>query len=149
MRSLLHKAKDARVHSNSRDNGHSAQVPLERTRASQKATTDPNNYAVPIAPTSNDIFRYRYQHGTNLGSTFVLEKWLTPSMFPSNATDQQTSELKAFKASVKAIGINATRAKWEQHWQSAISDGDLSWLVSNASCKPSALLEIYYALRKG
>jgi hypothetical protein len=32
-------------------------------------------------PTSADIFRYRTHHGTNLGSIFVLERWLFPSMY--------------------------------------------------------------------
>lgn len=30
-------------------------------------------------PTADEALRYRYHHGVNLGSCFVLEKWLTPS----------------------------------------------------------------------
>jgi hypothetical protein len=37
-------------------------------------------------PTSLEILRYRYHYGANLGSIFVLEQWLYPSMFPSSAT---------------------------------------------------------------
>ena len=51
--------------------------------------------ANPAPPTATDIFRYRYQHGTNLGSIFVLEKWLHPKMFEKDA--QGSSELEAVK----------------------------------------------------
>lgn len=47
-------------------------------------------------PTSLDILRYRTHHGTNLGSIFVLEKWLFPSMFEPTAKGD--SELDAVTA---------------------------------------------------
>lgn len=53
------------------------------------ASTDPG------PPTINDIYRYRYQHGTNLGSIFVLEKWLYRSMYEKDA--EGSSELAAIK----------------------------------------------------
>lgn len=87
-------------------------------------------YVSPQDPTVNDVFRYRYQHGANLGSIFVLEKWLFPSLFPNNATSSQTSELEAVKASVEDIGVNATRFKWENHWQTALSVEDIRYLTS-------------------
>src|ERR1700761_6708453 len=74
-----------------------------------------------------DIFRYRYHHGTNLGSIYVLEKWLSGHMF-ERASEGQSSELEGVKASVNAIGIDATRQKWERHWAEAISDQDWDWL---------------------
>ena len=43
-----------------------------------------------------DVIRYRYHHGTNLGSIFVLEQWLYPSMFDSGA--KGGSELDAVNA---------------------------------------------------
>lgn len=49
--------------------------------------------ANPAPPTAIDIFRYRYQHGTNLGSIFVLEKWLHPKMFEKDA--KGSSEIEA------------------------------------------------------
>lgn len=49
----------------------------------------------PAPPTATDIFRYRYQHGTNLGSIFVLEKWLHPKMFDKDS--KGSSELEATK----------------------------------------------------
>lgn len=47
----------------------------------------------PPGPTTEDIFRYRYQHGTNLGSIFVLEKWLHRSMYEKGSSG--SSELSA------------------------------------------------------
>ena len=48
------------------------------------------------APTADDIFHYRYHHGTNLGSIFVLEKWLTGSTYATGCMGD--SELDAVKA---------------------------------------------------
>ena len=58
----------------------------------------------PSAPTPLDTLRYRSHHGTNLGSIFVLEKWLFPSMFEPNARGD--SELDA----VTAYGPSQLRA---------------------------------------
>lgn len=53
--------------------------------------------STPLAsPTSLDLLRYRTHHGTNLGSIFVLEKWLFPSMFEPTAKGD--SELDAVTA---------------------------------------------------
>ena len=49
-------------------------------------------------PTADDVLRYRYHHGTNLGSFFCLEKWLTSSMFVEGA--KGGSELDAVQAYV-------------------------------------------------
>src|SRR5947209_5131206 len=68
----------------------------------------------PVTPL--DIIRYRYHHGTNLGSVYVLERWLRNSMFPPNASG--SSELEAVKAWVERIGVDATRQKFEAFWQS-------------------------------
>lgn len=46
--------------------------------------------------TTADIFNYRYHHGTNLGSVFVLEKWLSSSMYVHGAAGD--SELDAVRA---------------------------------------------------
>ena len=54
------------------------------------ALDDPSNIREPSAI---DILRYRYHHGTNLGSVYVIEKWLSASRFPENASG--TSELEA------------------------------------------------------
>ncbi len=81
-------------------------------------------------PTPLDLIRYRYTHGTNLGSIFVLEKWLSGSMFPSSAKGD--SELDAVQASLKENGLESTKSKWENHWAAAVSDQDFEWLVKQA-----------------
>lgn len=50
----------------------------------------------PSPPTNLDILRYRSHHGANLGSIFVLEKWLFPAMFEPGASGG--SELDAVTA---------------------------------------------------
>ncbi|KAG9228995.1 glycoside hydrolase superfamily [Amylocarpus encephaloides] len=85
-----------------------------------------------LPPTPDDVFRYRYHHGTNLGSVFVLEKWLSGHMFlPSSNGD---SELDAVTASVKERGIDETRRIWEDFWKSAVTDDDWEWLKTSARC---------------
>lgn len=44
-------------------------------------------------PSQKEILRYRYHHGPNIGSIFVLEKWLHGSMFDAGAAG--SSELDA------------------------------------------------------
>lgn len=46
--------------------------------------------------TSADVFNYRYSHGTNLGTIFVLERWLSGSMYVQGAAGD--SELDAVRA---------------------------------------------------
>jgi hypothetical protein len=82
-------------------------------------------------PSPLDVLRYRYQHGTNFGSIFVLEKWLTGSMYPENA---DSAELAAVTGNIKAMGLDAARQKFENHWETYISDSDLDWLANQAHC---------------
>jgi hypothetical protein len=88
--------------------------------------------------TALDLLRYRYHHGTNLGSIYVLERWLFPSRFPKGA--EGTSELEAVKAWVDEIGLDATKRKFEEAWGSAVSDEDIEWLKNEARCECFALL---------
>lgn len=81
-------------------------------------------------PTPLEIIRYRYHHATNLGSIYVIERWLQPSRFPDDADG--SSELACVKAWVERIGIEATKQKFEEHWASAVSDEDIKWLQNNA-----------------
>lgn len=80
-------------------------------------------------PTELDILRYRFHHGTNLGSVFVLEKWLFPNMFPTDCP----AELDAVTKSVHDIGVDATRAKWEAHWRNTITPEDWEFLSLSAT----------------
>ena len=49
--------------------------PAAQQQQSQMPMTD--QPASLQEPSPLDVLRYRYQHGTNFGSIFVLEKWLT------------------------------------------------------------------------
>lgn len=142
MRALFKNVKEslkARLHE-------SSAPPQQQQPITPSSPSDPNRYIVPPAPSLTDVYRYRYHHGTNLGSIFVLEKWLHPSMFPAQATASQTSELEAVKASVATMGANSTRTKWENHWQAALSDADLNWLAETAHCTTIRLPIGYFTL---
>ncbi|KAJ9608450.1 Glucan 1,3-beta-glucosidase 3 [Cladophialophora chaetospira] len=95
-------------------------------------------------PTSADVLRYRYQHGTNLGSIFILEQWLFGSLYDQGVTG--SSELDAINASINTRGLEATRQKWEAHWNSALTDSDLDWLVKSARCNSIRLPVGYFTL---
>lgn len=83
-----------------------------------------------------DVLRYRYQHGANLGSIYVLEKWLFPGMFPGSCSGHgKSSELAAVKANVEELGMDGAREKFERHWANAVTDADLDWLVGKAKCE--------------
>ena len=71
-------------------------------------------------PTPLDIIRYRYHHGTNLGSIYVIERWLQGSRFPDGA--EGSSELAAVKASVDRFGLVATKLKFEEAWANAVTE---------------------------
>ncbi|GAM90276.1 hypothetical protein ANO11243_083180 [Dothideomycetidae sp. 11243] len=94
-------------------------------------------------PTQLDLYRYRYQNGTNLGSVFCLESWLTGSMFPKGAGP---SELDAATASVQEHGIEDARKKFEHHWHDYVTDADLDWLSKEAKCNSVRLPVGYWTL---
>ncbi|KAK3046989.1 hypothetical protein LTS18_013248, partial [Coniosporium uncinatum] len=103
--------------------------------------------APPIsAPTRDDVIRYRYHHGTNLGSIYVLEKWLHGSMFPSDAPSNQTAELAAAQLNVKQMGMDGARKKHEDHWRNSLSDSDMDWLANEAKCTSIRLPIGYFTL---
>ncbi|KFY27770.1 hypothetical protein V493_03326 [Pseudogymnoascus sp. VKM F-4281 (FW-2241)] len=110
---------------------------------SPQATTTSISHASSIYPvTHQDIFRYRYHHGTNLGSIFVLERWLFPSLFSGPGE----SELAAVTSSLSAIGLDKTRECWQNHWDSALSDDDIQFLVHEAKCTSIRLPIGYFTL---
>lgn len=95
-------------------------------------------------PSDLDILRYRYHHGTNLGSVYVIERWLQPSRFPDGA--EGSSELAAVKAWVDKGGIDCARQKFEHHWSSIVTDAAIGWLVNEAKCTTIRLPIGYYDL---
>ncbi|KAI9773972.1 MAG: Glucan 1,3-beta-glucosidase 3 [Geoglossum umbratile] len=130
-----------------------AKSALKGKREQLSAGTGPQEQNAPgqsdspsiIQPASAlDILRYRYHHGTNLGSVFVLEKWLSPAMFVDGAGDG--SELDAVNTSLRQSGLAATRQKWENHWNTAVSDSDWFWLVNSAHCTSIRLPIGYFTL---
>ncbi|CAL3964140.1 unnamed protein product [Diplocarpon coronariae] len=111
---------------------------------SQKPTSQPNQPSTIGPPSTQDLLRYRFHWGTNLGSIFVLEKWLSGSMFVSSASGD--SELAAVTAAVKELGIDGAREKWEAHWRSAVSEQDFEWLSREARCTSIRLPIGYFTL---
>lgn len=130
MKSLLNRAKE-RFEKLTDDSPSSSYAP--------QPTPHPSSIR---APTSEDIFRYRYHHGTNLGSIFALERWLFPSLFSSSGE----SELAAVTASLASAGLDATKQRWQQHWDSALTDADIQFLVHEAKCTSIRLPIGYFTL---
>ncbi|KAI9679847.1 MAG: Glucan 1,3-beta-glucosidase 3 [Caeruleum heppii] len=112
--------------------------------AGQAVLRQSDSSSVIQPPTPNEVLRYRYHHGTNLGSIYVLEKWLSGSMFVEGSTGE--SELDAVNASLRRDGLDATRQKWEAHWRDAVSEGDWNWLVNAAKCTTIRLPIGYFTL---
>ncbi|OAF60889.1 Glucan 1,3-beta-glucosidase 3 [Pseudogymnoascus destructans] len=109
----------------------------------QATTTSTPHAASSIRPiTCQDIFRYRYHHGTNLGSIFVLERWLFPSLFSAPGD----SELAAVTSSLSEIGLDKTKERWKNHWDFALSDDDIQFLVHEAKCTSIRLPIGYFTL---
>lgn len=96
------------------------------------------------SPTVDDLLRYRYHHGANIGSVFVLERWLNGSMFLPEA--QGGSEFDAVSAYQRQHGLEQTRGKWEEHWRNAITDQQLEWLAVEAKCTSIRLPIGYFTL---
>ncbi|KAH8662850.1 glycoside hydrolase superfamily [Tricladium varicosporioides] len=117
MKKFLNKAKESFSHHQS-----NFQSPLQSEK--DQVNMSP--------PTPNDVFRYRYHLGTNLGSIFVLERWLSGSMFLPSASGD--SELDAVTAFVRERGVDEARRRWEQYYRDAVTDGDFDWLVNVARC---------------
>jgi aryl-phospho-beta-D-glucosidase BglC (GH1 family) len=129
MKSFLGKAKSA----------------LEKHRPGQQNQEPLQEGPSQIQPPSPaDVSRYHYHHGTNIGSVFVLEKWLTGSMFLADAKGK--SELAAVEARVNAEGIDGARQRHEKHWREYVSDTDLDWLRDVARCNSVRLPVGYYVL---
>ena len=96
------------------------------------------------SPTPADITRYRYQYGANLGSVFILERWLSGSMF--HETAKGSSELAAVETWIKVEGIDKARLRFETHWKTYVSDSDLDWLRDIARCTTVRLPIGYFTL---
>jgi len=74
--------------------------------------------------TLSTIYRYRRQQSVNLGSLFVLESWMVPSLFTC-AAQPAVSELDV----ANGWGGSA-RALLERHWDMWITEKDFQWMAS-------------------
>jgi len=124
MKRIIEKAKDL---------GRSGDEASGESSARQEQVVGtPHPEYVNKQPTLADVTRYRYHHGTNIGSVFILEKWLSGGMFPGQA--KGSSELAAAEAWTKYEGSEKARERFERHWREYVSDGDLDWLSNIAKC---------------
>ncbi|KUJ07921.1 glycoside hydrolase [Mollisia scopiformis] len=121
-----------------------AKSQLQDSSSAQKPIPQQDQQNVIRPPTAEDVIQYRYHHGVNLGSVFVLEKWLFSDMFIDQAHGD--SELDAVDAHFKAHGLDQTRQKWEAHWANAVSDQDWEFLTKEAKCTSIRLPIGYFTL---
>lgn len=96
-------------------------------------------------PTDLEVIRYRYHWGCNLGSVFVLERWLSPSAFQDAPPNHGKSELAAVTLSVQKNGIASTRKLFEKRWDTALDEKRLSRL-KHAHCNAIRLPVGYFTL---
>ncbi|KAK4554856.1 Glucan 1,3-beta-glucosidase 3 [Recurvomyces mirabilis] len=123
------------------DNDHGNDFPAQQQQQQVPMQDGPSSIQ---APSQADIYRYRYHHGANLGSIFILERWLTGSMF-HDKTDG-SAELAAVERWVKEEGLDRTRERFEKHWHEYVSDGDLDWLRDQGKCTTVRLPIGYFTL---
>ncbi|KAF2274433.1 glycoside hydrolase [Westerdykella ornata] len=85
-----------------------------------------SSYASPITHARRDLkFDYNGQkvRGVNLGGWFVLEPWITPSMFEGTAAvDEYTL--------TQILGKDAAYSKLSQHWNSFITQDDFRQIAA-------------------
>ncbi len=82
---------------------------------------------LPALPTPDPalatVYRYRQQQGVNLGSWFMLEAWMVPSLF-NCASAPGISEYDV------AAGWNGdSKSVLERHWDSFVTESDFEWLA--------------------
>jgi len=82
------------------------------------ATFPPPPESLPLG--SHDIPRYRKQRGVNLGSWFVLERWICPQAFQGAASPGQSDFDVARGSGAKGV--------LEAHWDRWITDEDWRWI---------------------
>ncbi|KJA28241.1 glycoside hydrolase family 5 protein, partial [Hypholoma sublateritium FD-334 SS-4] len=74
----------------------------------------------------SNVFRYRQQASVKLGSWFVHEKWMTPSVF-KRAAGAQASELDIASGWGSVAGAQAVL---ERHWDTFFIESDFNYLAS-------------------
>jgi hypothetical protein len=72
------------------------------------------------------IYRYRQQQSVNLGSWFVQEQWMVPSLFTCAAGNKQ-AELNIANG---WGSVDNARQVLEKHWDTWITEDDFAYLAS-------------------
>ena len=88
----------------------------------------------PYDPQQALIYRYRQQQSVNLGSWFVQEQWMNPSLFTCASGNKQ-AELDV------ASGwgsVDNARQVLERHWDEWITESDFQYLASIGKFCPVA-----------
>ena len=80
----------------------------------------------PFDPSVALNYRYRQQQAVNLGSWFVQEQWMVPSLFTCAAGPQQ-AELDVAQG---WGGVEEARQVLELHWDQWITESDFEYLAS-------------------
>ena len=86
----------------------------------------PTESFAPFDPSAAMIYRYRQQQSVNLGSWFVQEQWMNPSLFTCAAGAQQ-AELDVAQG---WGGVNDAKQVLERHWDQWIQESDFEYLAS-------------------
>lgn len=77
-------------------------------------------------PTAALNYRYRQQQSVNLGSWFVQESWMNPTLFQC-ASGQAQSELDVASG---YGGVAGAQSALEAHWDTWITESDFAYLAS-------------------
>ena len=80
----------------------------------------------PFDQAKANVFRYRQQQGVNLGSWFVHENWMTPSVF----TCASGPKIAEFDIASGWGNTTNARAVLEHHWDTFINQSDFQYLAS-------------------
>ncbi|KAF8955450.1 glycoside hydrolase superfamily [Flammula alnicola] len=80
----------------------------------------------PYDQTTANVYRYRQQQSVNLGSWFVNEKWMTPSLFKC-ASGAQGAEIDIANG---WGSVDNARAVLERHWDTFITESDFEYLAN-------------------
>ena len=77
-----------------------------------------------------NMLRYREQMGVNVGSWFVLESWMAPSMF-SCASGGKSAEYDFVNGyGTSNDGLQSARATLEKHWDTWVTEDDFKSMKS-------------------
>ncbi|WFD25011.1 hypothetical protein MEQU1_003720 [Malassezia equina] len=76
----------------------------------------------------SEMMRYRFHIGVNLGSWFVAEKWMVPSLFDCVLDGEKGDLAIARGYGTSHDGIKSARARLEKHWDTWITKDDFAHL---------------------